>query len=121
MYVFVAAFLLLLILLIVWKVIGEKGTLLQGGVVSGHSAIAFFLATTILFVANNVFALILALLLAILVAQSRVEARIHTVQEVIIGAVLALFLTAGVYRVPSWVGRHLLPSPPAARQPAVPH
>ena len=92
LYVFITAFLLLLILLVVWKVMGEKGTLLQGGVVSGHSAIAFFLATTVLFVANNTFAAILALLLALLVAQSRVEARIHTVQEVVIGAVLALSL-----------------------------
>ena len=124
LYIFVTAFLLLLILLVVWKVLGEKGTLLQGGVVSGHSAIAFFLATTILFVANNWFASLLAFLLACLVAQSRVEARIHTVREVVIGAALALFLTASVYRVPLWVGRTiaatLLPhqingAPPAPR------
>lgn len=111
MYMFIAGFLLLLILLVVWKVLGEKGTLLRGGVVSGHSAIAFFLATTIMFVANNVFAAVLALLLALLVAQSRVEAHIHTVQEVVIGAALALLLTASIYRLPSWFGRHLLPSP----------
>jgi diacylglycerol kinase (ATP) len=114
MYVFVAAFLLMLILLVAWKVLGEKGTLLQGGVVSGHSAIAFFLATTILFVADNLFAAILALLLALLVAQSRVEARIHTVQEVIIGAALALFLTASVYRLPGLLGKYMLPPPPQA-------
>ncbi len=110
MYVFIAAFLLLLILLVVWKVLGEKGTLLQGGVVSGHSAIAFFLATTVFFWAGNWFVSILALLLALLVAQSRVEAKIHTVQEALIGAALALFLTASVYCVPSWVGR-LFPDP----------
>ncbi len=116
LYVFITAFLLLLILLVVWKVMGEKGTLLQGGVVSGHSAIAFFLATTVLFVANNAFAAILALLLALLVAQSRVEARIHTVQEVVIGAVLALFLTASVYRLPALFG-YLLPASPSVSAP----
>jgi diacylglycerol kinase (ATP) len=125
MYVFIAGFLLLLILLVVWKVLGEKGTLLQGGVVSGHSAIAFFLATTILFVANNVFAAVLALLLALLVAQSRVEAHIHTVQEVLIGAALALLLTASIYRLPSWVGRHVMragdgPASLSSPQPAYP-
>lgn len=128
LYVFIAGFLLLMILLVVFKVMGEKGTLLQGGVVSGHSAIAFFLATTVLFVANNVFAAVLAILLALLVAQSRVEARIHTVQEVVIGAALALFLTACVYRVPSWLGHLITPkatpsawsSPSAAPTPAVP-
>lgn len=109
LYVFIAAFLLLMILLITWKVIGEKGTIFQGGVVSGHSAIAFFLATTVIFIANNLIAAILSLLLALLVAQSRVEARIHTVQEVVIGAALALFLTASVYALPGWIGR-LLPS-----------
>ena len=77
---------------------------------SGHSAIAFFLATTIMFFANNVFVAILALLLALLVAQSRVEAHIHTVQEVLVGAALGLLLTAIIYRVPSWVGRHALPT-----------
>jgi diacylglycerol kinase (ATP) len=116
LYVFITAFLLLLILLVVWKVLGEKGTLLQGGVVSGHSAIAFFLATTVIFVANNAFASVLALMLALLVAQSRVEARIHTVQEVVIGAVLALFLTASVYRLPSVLG-HILPAPPPVTAP----
>ncbi|MES2462932.1 MAG: diacylglycerol kinase [Armatimonadota bacterium] len=107
LYLFVVAAVLLFIALLVWKILGEKGTLLQGGVVSGHSAIAFFLATTIIFVANNAFAAVLAFLLALLVAQSRVEARIHTLREVVIGAVLALFLTASVYRIPSWTVRYL--------------
>lgn len=107
LYLFVVAAILLFIALLVWKILGEKGTLLQGGVVSGHSAIAFFLATTIIFVANNAFAAVLAFLLALLVAQSRVEARIHTVREVVTGAVLALFLTASVYRIPSWTVQYL--------------
>ncbi len=107
LYLFVVAAVLLFIALLAWKIIGDKGTLLQGGVVSGHSAIAFFLATTIIFVANNAFAAVLAFLLALLVAQSRVEGRIHTVREVVAGAVLALFLTASVYRIPSWTVRYL--------------
>ncbi len=107
LYFFVVAAVLLFIVLLGWKILGEKGTLLQGGVVSGHSAIAFFLATTIIFIANNAFAAVLAFLLALLVAQSRVEARIHTVREVVMGAVLALFLTASVYRIPSWAVQYL--------------
>jgi diacylglycerol kinase (ATP) len=109
MYIFITGFLLLLILLVVLKVIGEKGTLLRGGVVSGHSAIAFFLAGTIMFVTGNVFISALAVLLALLVAQARVEARFHTVQEVVIGAALALFLTACAYQLPNWLGK-LLPA-----------
>ena len=60
-----------------------------------------------LFRSNNAFAAVLAFLLALLVAQSRVEARIHTVREVVMGAVLALFLTASVYRIPSWAVQYL--------------
>jgi diacylglycerol kinase (ATP) len=121
LYLFLVAAVLLLIAVLLWKVLGEKGTLLQGGVVSGHAAIAFFLATTIMFVANSVFASVLALCLALLVAQSRVEARIHTVREVIIGAALALFLTASVYRIPFWVVRYLPGGAALAPASAAPH
>jgi diacylglycerol kinase (ATP) len=113
LYIFITGFLLLLILLVVLKVMGEKGTLLRGGVVSGHSAIAFFLATTIMFVTGNIFATACALLLALLVAQARVEARFHTVQEVVIGAALALFLTACAYQLPNLIGK-LIPASASA-------
>lgn len=71
--------------------------LLHGGVVSGHSAIGFFLAMTIIFTSNNTFVAILALLMAVIIAQSRVEAGIHSVQEVVLGAVIAIFLTSWIY------------------------
>lgn len=106
MYIFAAALLLLLIMVLVWKIVGDRGTLVQGGVISGHSAVAFFMAATIVFLQSNVFAAVLAVLLAVLVAQSRVEARIHTLQEVITGAVLALFLTGCIYWVSPFVARH---------------
>ena len=38
-----------------------------------------------------------AILLAVLVAQSRVEGKIHTLQEVIIGGLLGILFTAGAY------------------------
>ena len=101
--VFFAAVGLLSVCLLLGKVVGRKGTLLHGGVVSGHAAVAFFLATTILFVTDNMFVAVLAILMALLVAQSRVEARIHTLQEVVIGAALAFFLTASIYRIPAWI------------------
>ncbi|MEP6757510.1 MAG: diacylglycerol kinase [Chthonomonadales bacterium] len=69
----------------------------HGGVVSGHSAIGFFLAMTILFTSGNTFVAILALLMALIIAQSRVEAGVHSVQEVVLGAVVAIFLTSSIY------------------------
>ena len=69
----------------------------HGGVVSGHSAVGFFLAMTILFTSGNTFVAILALLMALIIAQSRVEAGVHSIQEVVLGAVIAIFLTSSIY------------------------
>ncbi len=71
--------------------------ILQGGVVSGHSAVGFFLAMTIIFASGNTFVAILALIMAVIIAQSRVEAGIHSIQEVVLGAVVAIFLTSSIY------------------------
>jgi diacylglycerol kinase (ATP) len=71
----------------------------HGGVVSGHSAIGFFLAMTILFSSGNTFVAILAILMALIIAQSRVEAGVHSIQEVVLGAAIAIFLTTSVYYI----------------------
>ncbi len=92
-------FLLLAIMVLMWKVAGGKGKLLKGGVVSGHSAVGFFLATTIMFISANVAIGILAFMLAVLVAQSRVEGGIHTLAEVVWGGLLATGVACLVYGV----------------------
>jgi diacylglycerol kinase (ATP) len=71
----------------------------HGGVISGHSAIGFFLAMTIVFASGNMFVAVLAILLALVIAQSRVEAGVHSIQEVVLGAVIAIFLTSVIYWV----------------------
>lgn len=88
---------LVLILVMISKVLGGKGSILSGGIVSGHSALSFFLASTLIYRAMDYFTGVLALLLAFLVAQSRVEGKIHTMQEVIIGGLLGILFTSGVY------------------------
>ncbi len=88
---------LILIVVMISKVLGGRGSILSGGIVSGHSALSFFLASTLIYRAMDYFTGILALLLAFLVAQSRVEGKIHTVQEVVIGGLLGVLLTTGVY------------------------
>lgn len=93
------AIVLLAVLVTMWKVAGGKGKLWKGGIVSGHSALGFFLATTILFVPNKAAVGVMAYLLAILVAQSRVEGGIHTLREVITGALVATGLALVTYLV----------------------
>lgn len=90
---------LLLLLLVIWKVKGGKGRFLQGGVVSGHTAIAFFLCTIIVLASENYIVAFMAILLALLVTQSRVETGIHTVREALFGALLGILLPVLIYRL----------------------
>ena len=91
---------IVLVVVTIAKILGSKGKLLKGGVASGHSAAGFFLALTILFVTKNGIAALLGILMALLIAQSRVEAKIHSIQEVINGALIAMLLTATIYWFP---------------------
>lgn len=97
---------LILIVVLISKVLGGKGSILSGGIVSGHAAVSFFLAATLIYRASlDYFTVVLALMLAALVAQSRVEGKIHTLQEVVIGGLLGILFTGGVYFF------HIFPSP----------
>jgi len=64
--------------------------LTRGGMVSAHSALAFFCFISVVYISNQPLAWGLAFVLAVLVAESRVEAGIHNVREVLIGAAVAL-------------------------------
>ena len=97
MTVILTVVVLVLIIVLISKVLGGKGSILSGGVVSGHAAVSFFLASTLIYRTMDYFTGILALLLAFLVAQSRVEGKIHTLQEVIIGGLLGVLFTVGAY------------------------
>ncbi|HEV2474753.1 MAG TPA: diacylglycerol kinase, partial [Chthonomonadales bacterium] len=97
--VVVIGILLLTLVIIISKLISDSGTPWHGGIISGHSAIGFLLAMTIFFTAHNTLVAFFGILLAILVAQSRVEAGVHSIREVVLGAVLAILLTSLVYWV----------------------
>jgi len=111
MRVVVVGIVLLTLLVIISKLLSNTGTPWHGGIISGHSAIGFLLAMTIFFTTKNTVVAIMAILLAILVAQSRVEAGVHSIREVILGAVLAILLTSLVYRVMPAVHELLDPKP----------
>jgi diacylglycerol kinase (ATP) len=95
--VVVTTFILLATMVTLWKIAGGKGKLWRGGIVSGHAALGFFLATTIMFMSKTVTVGVMAFMLAALVAQSRVEGGIHTLWEVITGAVVATLISCVVY------------------------
>jgi diacylglycerol kinase (ATP) len=124
MQVVVIGIVLLTLVVIMSKLLSNTGTPWHGGIISGHSAIGFMLAMTIFFTTKNTVVAFLAILLAILVAQSRVEAGVHSLREVVLGAVLAILLTSLMYwimpTVRTWMGR---PVKSAGRviEPASPH
>lgn len=94
-----------LVLVIILTVLGKakfyrgKGTPFQGGIVSGHSALAFCIATIITIIANNILISSLVLTLAILVAESRVEGKIHSTFEVVVGALLGIIVGVLIFKI----------------------
>jgi diacylglycerol kinase (ATP) len=76
-------------LIIAWaKRVTRRGTLWRGGIISGHTALGFLIACSIAFVTHSLPVTCLALALALLVSQSRIQARIHSPTEVLIGGLL---------------------------------
>lgn len=88
-----------IIAVIVGKAMGGKGRFLQGGLVSGHAAVAFGVSTAILLMTKNVAATSLAFFLALLVAQSRIEAKFHKWFEVVLGALLGISISLIIYYI----------------------
>jgi len=89
--------LIILILVFLIKARFGKGTPMHGGVVSGHAAVAFGITTAVCFITENAVITAMALLLSLLVAQSRVEGKIHSVLEVVLGAVLGIAVTVFLF------------------------
>lgn len=85
------------------KAATSSGTPLRGGFPSAHAAVAFAAWTAVTFVAADLrhaaIVSTLAFLMALLVAQSRVEAGIHSIVEVVGGAVLGTGVTVLAFQL----------------------
>ncbi|MDR5657986.1 diacylglycerol kinase [Serpentinicella sp. ANB-PHB4] len=92
-------FIIVVFLTIALKAHFARGTALQGGMPSGHAGVAFTLAISITFISENMFIATLAILMALLVCQSRIESKIHTVYEVIAGAILGTLITIIFFQI----------------------
>ena len=78
----------------------EKGTsFLRGGWPSGHTALAFVVASAIGYSTGSAKAMVLALFVAALVAQSRVETGAHTIPQIVSGALLGFLLATAAYQI----------------------
>ncbi|OPJ56994.1 diacylglycerol kinase [Alkalithermobacter paradoxus] len=98
-HITVIAILIVLIFVLVGKALTGKGTHLRGGMPSGHSALAFSVATAVTFISEEMLVSTLTYLLAVLVGQSRIEAKIHCTTEVIVGAILGILVTIFIFQL----------------------
>ncbi|HVL40387.1 MAG TPA: diacylglycerol kinase [Fimbriimonadaceae bacterium] len=80
------------VIVVIGKGLGKRGQVLRGGMVSGHAAMGFFLASAIMFMTDQFVVTALAILLAGIIAQSRWEAKIHSVFELTLGAAVGTLL-----------------------------
>ncbi|GAB4274905.1 MAG: diacylglycerol kinase [Coriobacteriia bacterium] len=93
---------LTLITVLVVKAYNREGRLMSGGWPSGHAAVAFSVATATAFLTGSARATVLVGFVAILVAQSRVEAGIHSIPQVVFGAALGSLITLAIFQL-AWM------------------
>lgn len=89
---FILGVFLLFVIIVIGKGLGKRGQVLKGGLVSGHAAYGFFLATGIMFLTDQLVVAALGIALAALVAQSRWEAKIHSIYELTLGAAVGVIM-----------------------------
>lgn len=89
--------LLVVILVVLLKARWGEGTPLHGGMPSGHAAVAFSIATSIVFSTAGPVLSVLAVAMAAMVSHSRLLLGIHTLREVLAGALLGVVATVALH------------------------
>ena len=89
----IVSILIVVISVIILKSFTGRGSSLQGGLPSGHAAIAFSIATSVTLNTGDPIISILTITLAVMVSHSRLLMRIHSLREVIFGAITGSVVT----------------------------
>ena len=92
----VIALLMVIIAVVFLKTLSGKGSPMEGGLPSGHAAVAFSIATIITFNTLDPMTSLLTFTLAVMVSHSRLLLKIHTMREVLLGAIAGTAITLGV-------------------------
>ena len=98
-YLCLVAILGTIVLVITGKALTRRGRPVQGGMPSGHTALGSAAATAILFLTKNGLITTLAVFLVLLIAESRMESKIHTWDEVLIGGLIGFLLTLLLFQI----------------------
>ncbi|SHJ46755.1 diacylglycerol kinase (ATP) [Geosporobacter subterraneus DSM 17957] len=99
MHITFISFIIVGLIVISLKAFLGGGTPFRGGMPSGHTAIAFSILTSVAWISENTFIITLCFIMALLVAESRFETRIHSLFQVIIGALLGVFITLMIFQM----------------------
>lgn len=93
------ALLCTVVLVVAGKALTKRGTPVQGGMPSGHAALSTVAATVIAFICRNTLVVMLSAFLVVLVGESRIETKIHSWDEVLVGGILGFLVTLFVFQV----------------------
>ncbi|KIH75748.1 diacylglycerol kinase (ATP) [Geoalkalibacter ferrihydriticus] len=93
----VVSILIVVILVVLFKALSGRGRPLYGGMPSGHSAVAFSIATAVALSGVAPAVILLTLMLAVMVSHSRLLMEIHSLVEVLAGALLGISVTLSIY------------------------
>ncbi|TGU69941.1 phosphatase PAP2 family protein [Geomonas terrae] len=93
----VVSVVLVLIVVVIMKARGGTGTPLEGGGVSGHSAVGFCIATSVALHTQDPLIAVFCFILAAMVSHSRLLLRIHRPREVVAGGLVGVAITVAVH------------------------
>lgn len=85
--------LLVIIAVVLLKALSGKGRPFHGGLVSGHAAVAFSIATVVTLSTQDPINSLLTIVLAVMVSHSRLLMHIHSLREIVLGAIAGLGIT----------------------------
>ncbi len=98
-HITIIALFIVILSVILFKIYTKTGRPFSGGMPSGHAAVAFALSTAIILISRDGVVASFVLILSLMVAQSRVEGKIHSLLEVIIGSLLGILLTLLIFQL----------------------
>lgn len=85
--------LIVVIAAVMLKAFSGRGSYLHGGLISGHAAVAFSIATLVTLGTQDPLTSLLTISLAVMVSHSRLLMQIHTQREIILGAAVGTAIT----------------------------
>lgn len=98
----IVSLLIVVIIVIMLKALSGVGKAFHGGLVSGHAAVAFSIATLVTLATQDPVISLLTLVLAIMVSHSRLLMHIHTLKEILFGALTGMGITLVVTLIFRW-------------------